>query len=59
MTSYLACMKKVKGMNDPSCRELAKSYFRVEWKGASGYRSVQGVGRMKDWVYGADCSCAH
>lgn len=27
MTSYLACMKKVKGMNDPSCRELAKSYL--------------------------------
>ncbi|KAH8591621.1 cytochrome c oxidase assembly protein COX19 [Bisporella sp. PMI_857] len=27
MTSYLACMKKRKGMNDPECRELAKSYL--------------------------------
>ena len=27
MTSYLACMKKVKGMNDPECRNLAKSYL--------------------------------
>lgn len=27
MTSYLACMKKVKGLNDPSCRDLAKSYL--------------------------------
>ena len=27
MTSYLACMKKVKGMNDPECRDLAKSYL--------------------------------
>lgn len=27
MTKYLACMKKVKGMNDPECRDLAKSYL--------------------------------
>ena len=27
MTSYLACMKKRKGMNDPECRDLAKSYL--------------------------------
>ncbi|RFU35358.1 hypothetical protein B7463_g1013, partial [Scytalidium lignicola] len=27
MTSYLACIKKVRGMNDPECRNLAKSYL--------------------------------
>jgi len=27
MTSYLACMKKVKGLNDPECRSLAKLYL--------------------------------
>ncbi|PSS20159.1 hypothetical protein M430DRAFT_49852 [Amorphotheca resinae ATCC 22711] len=27
MKSYLACMKKVKGLNDPECRNLAKSYL--------------------------------
>ena len=24
---YLGCMKKNKGMNDPECRSLAKSYL--------------------------------
>lgn len=27
MTKYLGCMKKVKGMNDPECRNLAKAYL--------------------------------
>ena len=27
MTRYLACMKKVKGTNDPECRNIAKSYL--------------------------------
>ena len=27
MTSYLSCMKKNRGMNDPECRNLAKSYL--------------------------------
>jgi hypothetical protein len=27
MTKYLNCIKKVKGMNDPVCRDLAKSYL--------------------------------
>ncbi|KUJ20257.1 cytochrome c oxidase assembly protein COX19 [Mollisia scopiformis] len=27
MMNYLSCMKKVKGMNDPDCRLLAKSYL--------------------------------
>lgn len=27
MTNYLACMKKVRGLNDDECRHLAKSYL--------------------------------
>ncbi|KAK8088214.1 hypothetical protein PG997_003175 [Apiospora hydei] len=27
MSNYLECIKKAKGMNDPSCRELAKGYL--------------------------------
>ncbi|KAI1776704.1 hypothetical protein F4818DRAFT_411623 [Hypoxylon cercidicola] len=27
MTKYLSCIKKVKGMNDEECRQLAKSYL--------------------------------
>jgi len=27
MTSYLSCIRKVKGVNDAQCRELAKSYL--------------------------------
>lgn len=27
MTRYLGCMKKVKGLNDPECRNLAKAYL--------------------------------
>ncbi|KAK7924526.1 hypothetical protein PG985_006580 [Apiospora marii] len=27
MSNYLDCIKKAKGMNDPSCRELAKGYL--------------------------------
>ena len=27
MISYLACIKKVKGVNDNECRNLAKSYL--------------------------------
>lgn len=27
MMGYLDCMKKNKGMNDPECRNLAKSYL--------------------------------
>jgi hypothetical protein len=27
MIGYLACMKKVKGTNDPECRNIAKSYL--------------------------------
>ncbi|KAL2757150.1 hypothetical protein ACRALDRAFT_1062748 [Sodiomyces alcalophilus JCM 7366] len=27
MTTYLACMKKSRGVNDPACRGLAKSYL--------------------------------
>ncbi|KAI9732485.1 MAG: Cytochrome c oxidase assembly protein cox19 [Claussenomyces sp. TS43310] len=27
MMGYLACIKKVRGMNDPECRNLAKSYL--------------------------------
>lgn len=27
MTSYLACMKKVRGVNKDECRDLAKAYL--------------------------------
>lgn len=27
MTAYLACIKRVKGVNEDQCRELAKSYL--------------------------------
>ena len=27
MKSYLACMKKVRGVNKDECRELAKAYL--------------------------------
>jgi cytochrome c oxidase assembly protein subunit 19 len=27
MISYLACIKRVKGQNDPECRNFAKSYL--------------------------------
>ncbi|EEY19731.1 cytochrome c oxidase assembly protein COX19 [Verticillium alfalfae VaMs.102] len=27
MASYLSCMKKVSGVNDAACRDLAKSYL--------------------------------
>ncbi|KAI1845627.1 hypothetical protein JX266_008238 [Neoarthrinium moseri] len=27
MQTYLNCLKKVKGHNDPACRELAKNYL--------------------------------
>ncbi|KAG7121987.1 Cytochrome c oxidase assembly protein COX19 like [Verticillium longisporum] len=27
MASYLSCMKKVSGVNDTACRDLAKSYL--------------------------------
>lgn len=27
MTSYLACMKKVRGVNEDECRNLAKAYL--------------------------------
>lgn len=27
MSVYLACLKKVKGVNDNACRELAKQYL--------------------------------
>ncbi|KAK7741540.1 Cytochrome c oxidase assembly protein cox19 [Diaporthe eres] len=27
MTKYLACIKKVKGVNEDQCRELAKAYL--------------------------------
>ena len=27
MTSYLTCMKKVRGVNEDECRELAKAYL--------------------------------
>jgi len=27
IATYLACMKKARGVNDPDCRDLAKSYL--------------------------------
>jgi cytochrome c oxidase assembly protein subunit 19 len=27
MKSYLSCMKKVRGVNEDECRDLAKSYL--------------------------------
>lgn len=27
MTKYLSCMKKVRGLNDEECRDLAKAYL--------------------------------
>lgn len=27
MIEYLSCMKRVKGVNEPDCRNLAKSYL--------------------------------
>ena len=27
MQSYLECVKKKKGMNDPECRDIAKAYL--------------------------------
>ncbi|WZH39559.1 mitochondrial copper ion transporter [Fusarium acuminatum] len=27
MTKYLSCMKKVRGLNDEACRDLAKAYL--------------------------------
>lgn len=42
MTSYLACMRKVKGMNDPECRNFAKAYLtcRMDRLVAIGLRIV-------------------
>lgn len=28
MAGYLACLKKVRGTNDPECRMLAKAYLQ-------------------------------
>lgn len=28
MAEYLACLKRVRGMNDPECRLLAKKYLK-------------------------------
>lgn len=46
MKSYLACMKKVKGMNDPECRKLAKSYLGCRM---DRYVGVQ-EGRLEDFA---------
>jgi hypothetical protein len=38
MTPYLACIKKVKGVNEDQCRELAKAYLSCRmdrWVAAS------------------------
>lgn len=41
MTSYLACMKKVRGVNRDECRQLAKSYLacRMDKYAAVSYGS--------------------
>ena len=44
MTNYLACMKKVRGVNQDECRELAKSYLACrmdKYALPSSYRIVQ------------------
>ncbi|KAI9790664.1 MAG: Cytochrome c oxidase assembly protein cox19 [Piccolia ochrophora] len=28
MTEYLACVKRLRGTNDPECRQLAKAYLQ-------------------------------
>ena len=28
IADYLACLKKVRGTNDPACRQLAKAYLK-------------------------------
>lgn len=42
MTTYLACIKRVKGVNEDECRSLAKAYLacRMEQWVALGYISL-------------------
>ena len=28
MVNYLACLKRVRGHNDPACRDISKSYLK-------------------------------
>lgn len=52
MQTYLACMKKRKGMNDPECRELAKGYLtcRMDRWVCQLLKSWQRRG--KEWIMG-------
>jgi len=43
MVSYLACIKKVKGQNDPECRNFAKSYLSCRME---RYVAPVGTGRI-------------
>jgi cytochrome c oxidase assembly protein subunit 19 len=55
MMTYLSCMKKVKGMNDPECRDLAKSYLACRMDRCGKYHyAVRGyfVNGMMQESYG-------
>lgn len=41
MTRYLACMKRVKGMNDPECRNIAKSYLACRMDRLASLRGLK------------------
>lgn len=45
MVSYLACMRKVKGMNDPECRNFAKAYLtcRMDKYAIALFAGLRGV----------------
>lgn len=41
MTRYLACMKRVKGTNDPECRNIAKSYLACRMDRSVSLRGLE------------------
>lgn len=45
MSNYLACMKKVRGVNQDECRELAKSYLACRM---DKYATTQDKRRVSD-----------
>jgi hypothetical protein len=46
MSSYLSCIKKTKGMNDPECRNLAKGYLTCRMDRLVSFLHTSLAGRM-------------
>ncbi|KAK0656419.1 hypothetical protein B0T16DRAFT_315965 [Cercophora newfieldiana] len=51
MTPYLACIKKVKGVNEDQCRELAKAYLTCRMD-----RNLMAKDEMKNLGFAEDGS---